>query len=60
MGKILKEKGGDGGKHLGEGDGMNKNANQYAKVEKSRLRLEYCKEISLIVVNVPVASRNRF
>lgn len=24
MGKILKEKGGDGGEQLGEGDGMNK------------------------------------
>lgn len=60
MGKNLKEKGGDGGKHLGEGDGRNKNANQYAKVEKSRLSLEYCKEISLTVINVPVGSRNRF
>lgn len=60
MYKILKVKGDDGGKHLGEGDGMNKNAKQYAQVEKSRLSLEYCKEISLIVVNVPVGSRNRF
>ena len=34
--------------------------NKDAKVEKSRLNLEYCRQISLIVVIIPVGNRTYF